>query len=84
MFSKPGPQKGKLESLRMKRIPAFLAPLSIGLMLLACRPIIAIGWPELILLVILIGVLLGPLMFRLYRLIDKIQKANKAEEKKKN
>jgi hypothetical protein len=49
----------------------------------ACRPVIAIGWPEFILLVILIVILLGPLLFRLYRFLDKIQKASRAEEKKK-
>jgi hypothetical protein len=67
----------------MKRIPAFLGFLSIGLMLLACRPIIAIGWPELIILVVLVAVLLGPLMFRLYRFLDKVRKVSQAEEKKK-
>ena len=67
----------------MKRIPAFLGFLSIGLMLLACRPIIAIGWPELIILVVLVAVLLGPLMFRLYRFLDKVRKVSRAEEKKK-
>lgn len=51
--------------------------------LLSCRPIIAIGWPELIILIILIAVLLGPLLFRLYRFLDKIQKASQAGEKKK-
>jgi hypothetical protein len=49
----------------------------------ACRPVIAIGWPEFTILVVLIAILLGPLMFRLYRLLDKIQKASQAEEKKK-
>jgi hypothetical protein len=48
----------------------------------ACRPIIAIGWPELILLTVLIVVLLGPLLFRLYRFLDKVQKATRSEEKK--
>jgi hypothetical protein len=50
---------------------------------LSCRPIIAIGWPELIILVILVGVLLGPLLFRLYRFLDKVRKVSQAEEKKK-
>ena len=64
------------------------SPKSVGLIalllsLLACRPIIAIGWPELIILVVLIGVLLGPLMFRLYRFLDKVKKISQAEEKKK-
>ena len=50
---------------------------------LACRPIIAIGWPELIILVVLIAFLLGPLLFRLYRFLDKAQRVSRAEEKKK-
>ena len=65
----------------------FSASLSIAALLIAasaCRPFIAIGWPELIILVILIAIFMGPLMFRLYRLLDKIQKADKAEKKKKN
>lgn len=51
--------------------------------LLSCRPIVAIGWPELLILVLLVAVLLGPLLFRLYRFLDKIQKVSRAEEKKK-
>jgi hypothetical protein len=51
--------------------------------LLACRPIIAIGWTEIIIIMVLIVVLLGPLLFRLYRFLDKVQKVNQAEEKKK-
>jgi hypothetical protein len=72
-----------LEFLKMKRIPIYLGFLSLGLTLLACRPVIAIGWPELIILVVLISVLLGPLMFRLYRFLDKVRKVGQAEEKKK-
>jgi len=67
----------------MKRLPTFLGLLSIGLMLLSCRPVFAIGWPELLILVVLIAVLLGPVMFRVYRFIEKVQKASKAEDKKK-
>jgi hypothetical protein len=66
----------------MKRFPAFYAVLTIGLTLLACRPVIAIGWPEFIILVVLIVVLMGPLMFRLYRFIDRLQKVARLEEKK--
>jgi hypothetical protein len=51
--------------------------------LLACRPVIAIGWPEFTILVVLIAILLGPLLFRLYRFLDKIQRASQSEEKKK-
>jgi len=67
----------------MKHHPVFFAMLSLGLMTLACRPIVAIGWPELIVLVVLIAFLLGPLLFRLYRFLDKVQRYNQAEGKKK-
>ena len=60
-----------------------LALSMLSLSFLACRPIIAIGWPELIILVILVGVLLGPLLFRLYRFLDKVRKVSQTEEKKK-
>lgn len=66
-----------------RRYLIFIAILSFGIPALACRPIIAIGWPELIILIVLIAVLLGPLFFRLYRFLDKVQKISRAEEKKK-
>jgi len=70
-----------------KRIVKSISPKLTGILvlllgLLSCRPIIAIGWPELILLIVLIGVLLGPLMFRLYRFLDKVRKVSQAEKKK--
>jgi hypothetical protein len=68
-----------MKSLSAKSMSLVMALLS----LLACRPIIAIGWPELTLLVVLIVILLGPLLFKLYRFLDKIQKASQSEEKKK-
>ena len=67
----------------LKTYSALLGISVLGLAALACRPIIAIGWPELIILVILVGVLLGPLMFKLYRFLDKVRKVSQAEEKKK-
>ena len=68
----------------MKSVFQKLAGLTVLLLsLFACRPIIAIGWPELIILVILVGILLGPLLFRLYRFLDKVRKVSQAEEKKK-
>ena len=67
----------------MKGFPKFAGFVALLLCLLSCEPVIAIGWPELLILLVLIFVLLGPLMFRLYRFLDKVQKASKAEEKKK-
>ena len=46
----------------------------------ACRPVFAIGWTELVILVIIIAFLLGPYLLKLYRTYDKIKKAGKGEE----
>jgi len=51
------------------------------LILLACRPVFAIGWTELIILTIIIAFLLGPYLLRLYRTYDKIKKVGQDEEK---
>lgn len=67
----------------MKDFPKLVSFIALLLCLLSCRPVIAIGWPELLILIVLIAVLLGPMMFRLYRFLDKVKKFNQAEEKKK-
>ena len=66
----------KTESISFSLIFLFLS-------LLACRPIIAIGWTEIIIILVLVVVLMGPLLFRIYRFIDRINKAREDEEKKK-
>jgi hypothetical protein len=83
MFSKDKSEKSELEFSKMKRISTFVAILALFLALLSCRPVIAIGWPELIILALLIAILLGPVLFRLYRFLDKVQKASQTDEKKK-
>jgi hypothetical protein len=67
----------------MKDFPKFAGFIALLLSLLSCEPVIAIGWPELIILLILIVVLLGPLMFRVYRFLDRVHKVSQTEEKKK-
>jgi hypothetical protein len=67
----------------MKDFPKFAGFIALLLSTLSCEPVIAIGWPELVILLVIIVILLGPLMFRLYRFLNKVQKASKAEEKKK-
>lgn len=69
--------------LMLKRDSALSGIAALWVAASACRPVIAIGWPEFIILVVLIAILLGPLLFRLYRYLDKIQKASRAGEKKK-
>jgi len=61
--------------LKLARLIALL------LSLLACRPVFAIGWTELIILVIIIAFLLGPYLLKVYRTFDKIKKASQDEEK---
>jgi len=46
----------------------------------ACRPVIAIGWEELLFLIVLIAFLLGP---PLYRLIRKVENFWRREHKGK-
>ncbi len=53
------------------------------LSLLACRPVFAIGWTELLILIVLIIFLLGPVLLRVYRAFDKVRKASIAEDEKK-
>jgi len=68
--------------LMKKRYSVLLGITALWMAVFACRPVIAIGWPELIILILLIAILMGPLMFRLYRAIDKFQKASKTVRKK--
>lgn len=48
---------------------------------LACRPVIAIGWPEFLILVGLITFLFWPLFVRVYRILDKIKDASHKDDK---
>lgn len=50
---------------------------------LACRPILAIGTGELIILILVIVILLGPLLFRLYRLLARLQDIKDMDRKGK-
>jgi hypothetical protein len=40
---------------------------------LACRPVIAIGWSELAIVLLVAAVLVGPLLFRLYRVLARFK-----------
>jgi hypothetical protein len=48
-------------------------PFTLLLGALACRPVIAIGWPEFLILVGVILFLFWPLLARVYRLLDKMK-----------
>jgi hypothetical protein len=56
----------------------FFTGLYSAYILLACRPVLTIGWGEFFFLVFVIAVLLGP---PLYRLIRKIENSNREKDK---
>jgi hypothetical protein len=60
-----------------------LALTTLLLSTLACRPIITIGWQEIGIFVVLLLILLGPPLYRLYKRFDEFQswKAKKGEPK---
>ncbi|MDK1029450.1 MAG: hypothetical protein QGD96_09005 [Anaerolineae bacterium] len=64
--------------LRKNRIFISLAILAFAPV--ACRPIFAIGWTELIILLVLILFLLGPVLLRIYRTLEKFRKINASKE----
>ena len=63
--------------MTMKHYPASISIVIIWLALLSFRPVFAIGWPELVILLVIITILLGPVLLRIYRVLDKIRKAGK-------
>lgn len=52
--------------------PALIGLTIILLSTLACEPVIAIGWEELLVLGILIAILLGPMLLRFWRALNKL------------
>jgi hypothetical protein len=40
---------------------------------LACRPVIALGYQEMAILIFIAIILLGPLLFRIYRALQRIR-----------
>jgi hypothetical protein len=61
------------------RFPAVAAAAALLLGLLSCRPVFAIGWEELTVLILLVAFLLGPVLFRLARAWHKFQETWKKE-----
>ena len=53
----------------------------LALSLLACRPVFAIGWEELVILFVLIAFLFGPILFRLARSWQAYQESKKKKQK---
>jgi hypothetical protein len=59
----------------MKSSPIRIAAAGLLLSLLACRPVIAIGWGELFIIFLLVAFLLGPFLLKVGRALDAYQKS---------
>lgn len=60
-----------------RRFPIHAAAAGLLLGLLACRPVIAIGWGELLILFLLVAFLLGPILLKLARAWNAYQESQK-------
>lgn len=61
----------------MKPLPIRFAAAGLLLSLLACRPVIAIGWSELFIIFVIVAFLLGPFLLKVVRAWDAYQKSQK-------
>lgn len=48
---------------------------------LACEPLIAVGWQELLLIILLVAFLIGPVIFKLARMWIAFQESLKKRDK---
>jgi hypothetical protein len=50
---------------------------------ISCRPVMTVGWQEILILAVIIALLFGPILFRLYRRWDEFRQW-KSQDKKKD
>jgi hypothetical protein len=52
---------------------------------LACRPVVTVGWSEIAILFVIAAIIVGPLLFRFYRLWTRVQRSvdDAREERRK-
>ena len=67
--------------MNRRRVPILLAALGVLASTLACEPLIAVGWQELILIILLVAFLLGPIMFKLAKAWFSFQESLKKRKK---
>ena len=63
-----------------KRLVIFISVL--GLSLLACQPVFAVGWQEVLIVFALLAFLIGPPLYNLYRRWEKFKADIKPKNKK--
>jgi len=62
------------------RFPVRAGTAGLLLGLLACRPVFAIGWGELVILFVVIAFLLGPILLKLARAWSAFQESQKKKQ----
>jgi len=62
------------------RFPVRAGTAGLLLGLLACRPVFAIGWGELVILFVVIAFLLGPILLKLARAWNAYQESQKKKQ----
>jgi hypothetical protein len=71
--------------MRVGHYRVLIGVVLLSLSVLACRPVITVGWSEIAILFVIAAVVVGPLLFRLYRLLSRFQRSgdNIEEERRK-
>lgn len=69
-------------NLNMNSLKQSLVLSTVLLAVLACRPVLAIGWGEIILFSMLLLVLFGPPLFRFYRRLEDFRHHERSNDEK--
>ena len=64
-----------------RRVPILLAAAGVLVSTLACEPLIAVGWQELLLIILLVAFLIGPVIFKLAKAWIRFQESLKKRDK---
>ena len=77
------PSRDKIDGMRQPKTSQRSIVLSLLLLTtLACRPVITVGWQEIGILAIIIVIIMGPALFRLYKRFDEFQNWKSKKEDK--
>ena len=64
-----------------RRVSILFAAAGVLVSTLACEPLIAVGWQELLLIILLVAFLIGPVIFKLAKAWIRVQESLKKRDK---
>ncbi len=64
-----------------RRVSILFAAAGVLVSTLACEPLIAVGWQELLLIILLVAFLIGPVIFKLAKAWIRFQESLKKRDK---